>query len=47
MAKHKQTRKIAFEEVVERGCGFDVHKKEIVATVSGTGTHIRDRYQPP
>ena len=43
MAKHKQTRKIAFEEVVERGCGFDVHKKEIVATVSGTGIESETR----
>ena len=47
MARQKQPQEITFEEVVERGCGFDVHKKEIVATVSGTGTHIRDRYQPP
>ena len=35
MAKQKQ--EVPFEEVVERGCGLDVHKKEIVATVSGTG----------
>lgn len=35
MAKHKQ--EVPFEEVVERGCGLDVHKKEIVASVSGTG----------
>lgn len=36
MTRHKQTQEIAFEEVVARGCGLDVHKKEIVATVSGT-----------
>lgn len=36
MTRQKQTQEIAFEEVVERGCGLDVHKKEIVATVSGT-----------
>lgn len=35
MARHKQ--EVHFEEVVERGCGLDVHKKVIVATVSGTG----------
>lgn len=35
MAKQKQ--EVTFEEVVERGCGLDVHKKEIVATVNGTG----------
>lgn len=34
MARKKQ--EVSFEEVVERGCGLDVHKKEIVATVSGT-----------
>jgi transposase len=33
MAKQEVT----FEEVVERGCGLDVHKKEIVATVEGRG----------
>ena len=35
MAKAKQ--EVTFEEIVGRGCGLDVHKKEIVATVSGTG----------
>ena len=35
MAKHNQ-QDITFEEVVARGCGLDVHKKEIVATVGGT-----------
>jgi transposase len=33
MAKQEVT----FEEIVERGCGLDVHKKEIVAAVEGTG----------
>ena len=42
-AKQKQTQEIAFEEVVERGCGLDVHKKEIVATVSGTGIESETR----
>jgi len=28
---------IQFEQVVERGCGMDVHKKEIVATIRGKG----------
>lgn len=31
----KQT--ISFEQVVERGCGMDVHKDTVVATVSGVG----------
>lgn len=28
---------IAFEQIIERGCGIDVHKKIIVATIRGTG----------
>lgn len=43
MAKQKQAQEISFEEVVERGCGLDVHKKEIVATVSGTGIESETR----
>lgn len=43
MAKQKQTQEISFEEVVGRGCGLDVHKKEIVATVSGTGIESETR----
>ena len=43
MTRQKQTQEIAFEEVVERGCGLDVHKKEIVATVSGTGIESETR----
>lgn len=41
MAKHKQ--EIPFEEVVARGDDLDVHKKEIVATVSGTGIESETR----
>lgn len=43
MTRQKQTQEIPFEEVVERGCGLDVHKKEIVATVSGTGIESATR----
>ena len=43
MTRQKQTQEIAFEKVVERGCGLDVHKKEIVATVSGTGIESETR----
>lgn len=43
MTRQKQTQEIAFDEVVERGCGLDVHKKEIVATVSGTGIESETR----
>lgn len=27
---------IAFEQVIERGCGIDVHKKVLVATIRGS-----------
>ena len=30
-------RSIAFEQVIDRGCGIDVHKKVLVATIRGTG----------
>lgn len=29
--------KVAFEQVIEKGCGLDVHKEEITATISGQG----------
>jgi transposase len=41
MARKKQ--EVSFDEVVERGCGLDVHKKEIVATVGGTGMKSETR----
>ena len=28
---------IGYEQIIERGCGIDVHKKVIVATIRGTG----------
>ena len=28
---------IRFEQVVERGCGIDIHKKVLVATIRGSG----------
>lgn len=28
---------IGFEQLIERGCGIDVHKKVLVATIKGTG----------
>lgn len=31
------TQEIRFDQVIERGCGLDIHKKEIVATISGVG----------
>ncbi|HZJ19109.1 MAG TPA: IS110 family transposase, partial [Pricia sp.] len=34
---------VAFEQVVERGCGIDVHKKVLSATVRGTGIQEETR----
>ncbi len=35
MAKSKNN--IEFEQVIERGCGIDIHKQVLVATIRGTG----------
>lgn len=43
MAKTRHPQEVTFEEVVARGCGLDVHKKEIVATVSGTDIESETR----
>lgn len=44
MERQKQAQEITFEEVEERGCGLDVHKKEIAASVNVTSieseTHV-------
>lgn len=32
-----QKKVIEFEQIIERGCGMDVHKETVVATISGTG----------
>jgi len=29
--------KVSFSQVVSRGCGIDVHKKIVVATIDGEG----------
>jgi transposase len=34
---------VTFEQIVERGCGMDVHKDTVVATVSGTGIKTETR----
>lgn len=41
----KQTQKpvIEFEQVVERGCGMDVHQETVVATVAGVGIKTETR----
>lgn len=38
-----ETPKIQFEQVVTRGCGIDVHKKVLVATIRGTGIEEQTR----
>ena len=32
-----ETRQVSFEQVVSRGCGLDVHKKMVTATIDGEG----------
>jgi len=34
---------IEFEQVVERGCGMDVHKDLIVATILGKGIKMQTK----
>jgi len=36
----KEKSQIEFEQLVERGCGIDVHKSVIVATIMGTGLKL-------
>jgi transposase len=38
-----QETEVRFEQVVSRGCGLDVHKKVIVATINGTGIKKQTR----
>lgn len=35
--------KIQFEQIVARGCGIDVHKKVLVATIQGSGIQLETR----
>ena len=28
---------VTFEQIVQRGCGLDVHKQTVVATIDGAG----------
>ena len=41
--KHQEDHNIEFEQVVARGCGIDVHKSLIVATIKGTGIEEETR----
>jgi transposase len=37
MEETKEPQVVEFEQIIERGCGLDVHEKTVVATVNGTG----------
>ncbi len=39
----KHEKHVEFEQVIERGCGIDVHKEVIVATIRGTGIKTETR----
>lgn len=32
-----ETSQVSFKQIVSRGCGIDVHKKVVVATIDGEG----------
>jgi len=34
---------VEFEQIIERGCGLDVHEKMVVATVNGIGLKLETR----
>lgn len=38
------SKSISFEQVIERGCGIDVHKKVLVATIRGIGIEQQTRH---
>jgi transposase len=35
--------KVEFEQVIERGCGLDVHKENVTATILGKGIKQQTR----
>ena len=41
-----ETSQVAFEQVVSRGCGLDVHKKVVTATIDGEGIKKQTREYP-
>ncbi len=41
-----ETAQVAFEQVVSRGCGLDVHKKVVTATIDGEGIKKQTREYP-
>jgi len=41
-----ETAQVSFEQVVSRGCGLDVHKKVVTATIDGEGIKKQTREYP-
>ena len=39
----KKKNQIEFEQIIERGCGLDVHKSIITSTIKGTGLREETR----
>jgi transposase len=39
----KKREKVEFEQVIERGCGLDVHKENVTATITGRGIKQQTR----
>jgi len=40
---HDKTDKIEFDQIIKKGCGIDVHKEVLVATVRGIGIRLETR----
>ena len=38
-----ETKKVEFDQLINRGCGLDVHKETVVATVKGDGMQEETR----
>ena len=38
-----KTDKVEFEQIIEKGCGIDVHKEVLVSTVRGKGIKLETR----
>lgn len=43
MENKKEKEKVEFEQIVEKGCGLDVHKENVVATIRGKGIVTQTR----
>jgi transposase len=43
MEQTNETQVVEFEQIIERGCGLDVHEKTVVATINGTGLKLETR----